>query len=328
MTTRSYLRAVAKVAAEAQAEIRRGAKLTPDLLARAHLTLPYYTARAIARKMGSRMVSEDLVSIGVLTLYDAAKRYDPSRGAFKPYARAAIEMEMRSALAMEHGRGTVSTPHAVREARRLSEELQRRQEADEPMDLASLARALGTRPETIEALLRLTRPVLSLDAPIACDDDEDEGTPFAHVIADERAGPEEMVLDRIEAEERKELQKAVSQLPETVRAALGLTTGYRTFDRMSLGDLVAASNHSRQQRARDRLRKVFKEGGASAYRLGFDPDDATGPGSGKRLPSPAPTARKGAEIIAADDSPTDIWQRLTDRWRQEAEMDTYQRVGG
>lgn len=326
MEVRSYLRAVSEVVAAAQAEIDGGAELTPGLLAEAHLMLPYYTARSIARKMGNRAVSEDLVSIGVLALYDAAKRYDPSRGAFKPYARAAIEMEMRSALAMERGRGTVSTPHAVREARRLSEELERRREADEPTDLASLAKALGIRAETVTALLRLTRSCVSLDAPISYDEDEEE-TPIAHLISDERAGPEEVALQRIEAEERKELQKAVSQLPETVRAALGLTTGYRTFDRMSLGDLVAASNHSRQQRARDRLRRVFKEGGASAYRLGFDPDDATGPGTGKRLPSPAPTARKGAEIIAADDSPTDIWQRLTDRWRQAAEMDTGQCVG-
>src|SRR5690606_27306029 len=142
----------------------------------------------------------------------------------------------------------------------------------------------------------------------------------ARWIPDERADVEGQALENVVAEERRELERAVKLLPSHTAAAIGLVTGYRSFETASLGDVLRAHGEGVQSVARTQVRKAFQRGQADARKLGFEPGDATGPArdSGK-LPTPTAFARTNAK--QRRDRAADIWRSLASRWGPAAGLD-------
>ncbi len=109
----------------------------------------------------------DLINEGNLGLIQAARKFDPDRGArFITYAIWWIRQAIMHALA--EGQGAVRLPIKQAEAlSRLRQKIEefRQQTGVEPT-VEELAAALDMKPQDIDDLLRVYRPQLSLDAPI------------------------------------------------------------------------------------------------------------------------------------------------------------------
>ncbi|MBQ2793408.1 MAG: sigma-70 family RNA polymerase sigma factor [Clostridia bacterium] len=133
---------------------------------------------------------EELVECGTVGLCKAIKTFDPARGcAFSTYAVPLIFGEIRRFL-RDDGMIKVS-----REEKRLSailnRERERRAQAGEPTDLASIAATVGIPITDAASAIFSEVPVKSLEEGIA---GEDEGLTLGSVIADEEA---ERGFDRI-----------------------------------------------------------------------------------------------------------------------------------
>src|SRR5690606_26997110 len=88
---------------EAKRETRRARQepLTPDSLVRRHLGLPVVLATEIARKANlHRQWLPDLIAAGNVALVEASKKYDPSKGTFRAYAKPRVAGAILSALTM------------------------------------------------------------------------------------------------------------------------------------------------------------------------------------------------------------------------------------
>ncbi len=133
---------------------------------------------------------DELVECGTVGLCKAIKTFDPERGcAFSTYAVPLIFGEIRRFL-RDDGMIKVS-----REEKRLSailnREKERRAQAGEPTDLASIAAAVGISVTDAASAIFSEVPVKSLEESIA---GEDEGLTLGSIIADEEA---ERGFDRI-----------------------------------------------------------------------------------------------------------------------------------
>jgi RNA polymerase primary sigma factor len=123
----------------------------------------------VARKyQGYGLPLSDLINEGNLGLIHAARKFDPARGTrFITYAVWWIRQGLMHALA--RGGGAVRLP--IRQAEALSRLRQKfaemhRQTGEEPT-IEELGQALGMAREDVEDLLRVYRPQLSLDIPMA-----------------------------------------------------------------------------------------------------------------------------------------------------------------
>lgn len=133
---------------------------------------------------------DELIECGTVGLCKAIRTFDPTRGcAFSTYAVPLIFGEIRRFL-RDDGMIKVS-----REEKRLSailnRERERRTQAGEPTDLASIAAAVGISVTDAASAIFSEVPVKSLEESIA---GEDEGLTLGSVIADEEA---ERGFDRI-----------------------------------------------------------------------------------------------------------------------------------
>jgi RNA polymerase primary sigma factor len=123
----------------------------------------------VARKyQGYGLPLSDLINEGNLGLIHAAHKFDPAHGArFITYAVWWIRQAIMHALAK--GGGAVRLP--IRQAEALSKLRQKfkeihQQKGEEPT-AEELAHTLDMNQEEVEALLRVHRPYLSLDRPMA-----------------------------------------------------------------------------------------------------------------------------------------------------------------
>lgn len=88
-------------------------------LVRQGLPLVHAMARRFARRLGSLVNLDDLLSIGHVALLDVARTYDPSRAAFPVYAAAKLRYAMLDGLRREtHGRSGSARLLAVLAAER------------------------------------------------------------------------------------------------------------------------------------------------------------------------------------------------------------------
>jgi RNA polymerase primary sigma factor len=126
-----------------------------------------FVVQVAGKYKGSGIPVTDLINEGNLGLIQAARKFDPDRGArFITYAIWWIRQAIMHALA--EGQGAVRLP--IKQAETLSRlrqkiEAFRQQTGVEPA-VEELAAALHMKPEDIDDLLRVYRPQLSLDAPI------------------------------------------------------------------------------------------------------------------------------------------------------------------
>jgi RNA polymerase sigma factor for flagellar operon FliA len=122
-----------------------------------------YVANRIALRLPPHIEVEDLISVGVLGLMDAIKKYDPSRGAkFKTYA----EFRVRGAI-LDELRSMDWVPRSIRQkASRIDAVAQKLQaKFGRPPEDEEVAKELGVSLDQFFDTLNETRsmPVLSLD---------------------------------------------------------------------------------------------------------------------------------------------------------------------
>jgi RNA polymerase sigma factor for flagellar operon FliA len=189
---------------------------TRDRLVMEHVGLVKTLAQRLAQRLPSQVEMNDLISVGVLGLIDAASRYRPSLGVpFDAFARRRVNGAMLDALR--------ELDWAPRSLRRLRREMD--------AAIASLRHRLGREPheEEIAEAMDLSVPayekaleqlrtlevgsVRQLDAPTP------DGTPLIELCIDASD-------DAVTQLERKELKlhlaRAIAELPERERQILAM----------------------------------------------------------------------------------------------------------
>jgi len=188
-----------------------------DRLVMAHVSLVKILARRLAQRLPSEVEVNELISVGVLGLVEAANRYQPSLGVpFDAFARRRVHGAMLDALR--------DLDWAPRSLRRLRRDLDstvarlRHELAREPRE-AEVAAAMNLTAvqyeRTIEQLRALdVATVRQLDAP------GPDGVSLLDVAID----PGEGAVAQLERKElRQHLAKALGALPERERQILALS---------------------------------------------------------------------------------------------------------
>ena len=208
--------AAARMAAAAPAPTNESAAETRDRLVMEHVGLVKTMAQRLAMRLPAQVEVNDLVSVGVLGLIDAAGRYKPSLGVpFDAFARRRVQGAMLDSL-----RDLDWAPRSLRRMRRdvdsamgsLRRKLNR--EPEEAEIAAEMGMTLPDYEKTIEQLRTLDiGAIRSLDAP------SEDGTSRIELCVD----PSEGVFTQLERKElRAHLAKAIEQLPERERQILAL----------------------------------------------------------------------------------------------------------
>ncbi len=180
-------------------------------------TIKYHAMR-YAHRLPPELGVEDLISVGLHSLVESARRFDPSRGLkFKTMA----EHRIRGAM-LDEIRSMDWVPRSVRE-----------KQADVQMAREALERELGRHPEDPELAARLglsledletllweidPHPVLSLDEVFGPDESEGES------LGDHLPGPkgEDPLSRLLQGEALDALAGALDALPEKQRLVLTL----------------------------------------------------------------------------------------------------------
>ncbi len=150
--------------------ILRGDQKARDELIEANLRFVVSVAKVYARKTGSPIM--DIINQGNVGLIEAAKRFDAGRGRkFITYAVWWIRHAILKGMAEQSGamRLPLNKSGAIRRMWRTIERL-RQQGGREPTD-KEIAGAMKMKINDIEELKKLSVGSLSLDAPIACDEE-------------------------------------------------------------------------------------------------------------------------------------------------------------
>ncbi len=172
-----YLREIARtplLTREQEQELGRrilkGDKVARDALIQANLRFVVSVAKDYARKTGSPIM--DVINQGNVGLIEAAKRFDATRGRkFITYAVWWIRHAILKGMSEQSGamRLPLNKSGAIRRMWRTIERL-RHQAGREPTD-NEIAAAMKMKIGDIEELKKLSVTSLSLDAPIARDED-------------------------------------------------------------------------------------------------------------------------------------------------------------
>lgn len=194
--------------------ILKGDMTARDALVKANLRFVVSVAKDYARKTGAPMM--DVINQGNLGLIEAAKRFDAGRGRkFITYAVWWIRHAILKGMAEQSGamRLPLNKAGAMRRMWRTLERI-RQETGREPTD-KELAKAMKMRVREIEQLKALSVGSLSLDAPLACDEDLD----LSELVADPSEDPTQsqlhyeslgrevdMALDMLTAREQKILR--------------------------------------------------------------------------------------------------------------------------
>lgn len=189
---------------------------TRDRLVMEHVALVKTLAQRLVRRLPSQVEMNDLVSVGVLGLIDAAGRYKPSLGVpFDAFARRRVHGAMLDAL-----RELDWAPRSLRRLRR-----------DMDAAIATLRHRLGREPQeaeiadamelSTEAYHRALDQVRSLDVASLrqLDAPAPDGTSLLELCVD----PGEGAVAQLERKElREHLARAIEALPERERHILAL----------------------------------------------------------------------------------------------------------
>jgi len=188
-----------------------------DALVMQHVPLVKSLAQRLAQRLPAQVELNDLISVGVLGLVEAANRYRPTLGVpFDAFARRRVNGAMLDSL-----RDLDWAPRSLRRLRReldaalarLRHELKR-----EPVEKEVAAAMNLSVPEyerTVESLRALdVATIRQLDAP----------GPDGESLLDVAIDPEEGFVAKLERKElRQHLAKAITALPERERQILALS---------------------------------------------------------------------------------------------------------
>jgi RNA polymerase sigma factor FliA len=190
---------------------------TRDRLVMAHVSLVRVLAQRLAHRLPPEVELNELISVGVLGLVEAANRYQPAFGVpFDAFARRRVHGAMLDAL-----RSLDWVPRSVRRLRReldaavarLRHELKR-----EPRE-AEIAEAMSLTPDQFDHALEELR-ALELANIRPLDAMGPDGESLLHVAVDPGEGP----VAQFERRELRELLcRALEGLPERERQILALS---------------------------------------------------------------------------------------------------------
>lgn len=225
-----------------------------DALVMANVDLVRTMANRLGRRLPSHVESAELVSVGVVGLIDAAKRYQPSLGVpFEAFARRRIHGAMLDFL-----RRLDRVPRSLRR-------LQRRVDGA----VTDLRHALGREPEAEEIASALGLSSSAYDevlddlnwtdvAVLRSSGNDDDGADLLQMAVDTEDGPYTQ-LERRDLKAR--LVQALGQLPERERQILALSyTEELTL--AEIGQVLGVSESRVSQlrtQAVGRLRSMLRE---------------------------------------------------------------------
>jgi RNA polymerase sigma factor for flagellar operon FliA len=201
---------------------KRGDPKARDQIILAHLGYAALTVRRAVPRIPATIDKEDLEAEACLALIKAVDRFDPDRGTeFKTYAIAL----MRGAV-LEYLRAEDWVPRAVRHhQKRLCAAQDAILARQEPVMPLTLAAELNLSTEGVDCLQRAAWiwHVDSLDSILFGEQQEDgpDILAAAEGIADPAPGPEEIALDRVEAQERTEaIREGMNEIDPVYRGTL------------------------------------------------------------------------------------------------------------
>jgi len=219
--------------------IRGGDQQALDKLCRANLRFVV----SVAKQYQNQGLSlPDLINEGNLGLIKAAQRFDETRGfKFISYAVWWIRQSILQALA-EQSRivrlplNQVGSLNKIKkETSRLEQKFERLPSADE------IAEALEIPGYKIDAALRISTRYISMDAPLA----EDEDTKFIDLFVDEDAPFTDSGLMRESL--AKEIQRSLSTLSEKERDVINLYYGIGIPNGLTLEEIGAKFDLTRER---------------------------------------------------------------------------------
>ena len=199
---------------------------------------------SIAQKFKNRGVEEeDLIQEGNVGLIRAIEKFDYTRGfKFSTYATWWIRQAVTRALG-EYGR-TVRLPANVnqdmkkvyRAQRQLTQELLREPTAEE------IGKRVEKTAKQVRDVFNYTRELRGLDAPVG---DEDDGTTFGNMIADETVrSPEDQAVD---ASRPTVIGKALAVLDAREQMVMAMNFGINRNDAMTFTQIANELHISRER---------------------------------------------------------------------------------
>lgn len=187
-----------------------------DQLVMEHVPLVKTLAQRLAQRLPSQVEMNDLVSVGVMGLIDAASRYRASSGVpFEAFARRRVQGAMLDAL-----RDLDWAPRSLRKLRRTLDSAiaQLRHELGKEPSEAQIAEAMHMSAEEYDRALEQVRS-LDVGALRQLDATTPDGGSLLELCVDPDEGPEAH-LQRSEL--KRHLAEAIGLLPERERQVLAL----------------------------------------------------------------------------------------------------------
>lgn len=185
-----------------------------DELVMEHVALVKTMAQRLAQRLPSQVEMNDLMSVGIMGLIDAAGRYKPSTGVpFEAFARRRIHGAMLDAL-----RDLDWAPRSLRKLRRTIDSAvgQLRHELGREPEESEIAKAMEMSTGEYERALEQVRG-LEIGALRQLDAATPDGGSLLEICIDPDEGPEA----RLHREElKRHLAEAIQELPERERQVL------------------------------------------------------------------------------------------------------------
>ncbi len=220
-------------------KIRTGDQQALDKLCRANLRFVV----SVAKQYQNQGLSlPDLINEGNLGLIKAAQRFDETRGfKFISYAVWWIRQSILQALA-EQSRIVRLPLNQVGSLNKIKKETSRLEQKFERLPSAEeIAEALEIPGYKIDAALRISTRYVSMDAPLA----EDEDTKFIDMFVDEDAPYTDSGLMRESLS--KEIQRSLSTLSEKERDVINLYYGIGIPNGLTLEEIGAKFDLTRER---------------------------------------------------------------------------------
>jgi len=232
--------------------ILKGDQDARDALVKANLRFVVSVAKGYARKTGSPIM--DVINQGNLGLIEAAKRFDANRGRkFITYAVWWIRHAILKGMAEQSGamRLPLNKSGAIRRMWRTLERM-RQEKGREPTD-AEIAKAMKMKVDDVRELKELSVTSLSLDAPIASDEDID----LIDMVADPSEDPalESLHYESLGYEVDMALEALTAREAKILRHYFGIA-GEKKKTLEQIGTMMGLTRERIRQIKEEALRKL------------------------------------------------------------------------
>ena len=219
--------------------IKKGDRIALEKLTRANLRFVV----SVAKQYQNQGLSlPDLINEGNLGLIKAAEKFDETRGfKFISYAVWWIRQSILQALAEQSRlvRLPLNQVGSLNKIKKATSRLE--QEFERPPSVEEIAQKLDIPEHKLDKALRITTRYVSMDAPIA----EDEDTKFLDVFVSDDTPRTDTNLMRESL--NKEIQRSLSTLTEKERDVINLYYGIGMNHGLTLDEIGAKFNLTRER---------------------------------------------------------------------------------